>query len=322
MATYSDLNAPQGRTPNVGQILSKVGALSSVALVVVIGVWGYQLVQKDAQGVPVVRATEGPMRIAPADPEGDIAPHKGLSVNAIAGLGGAVAPETSSTLYLAPPTVGLTMDDLRAMPTAEQGEVLAEGVDANSPAPEVREIALPSEDGEVPDDAIAALADALAAGISPLVKIETDTPPVATAVNGVSSEIIADIVPASVPGVRDAPRPIMRPGTLAAAARRPMPAADLPTDANVTTTPIAVGTNLAQLGAFDAPEVAAQEWVTFNQRYPELLAGKERLILRAERAGKTFYRLRAANFTDLSDARRFCAAIQAEGPDCVPVVVR
>ena len=83
-----------------------------------------------------------------------------------------------------------------------------------------------------------------------------------------------------------------------------------------------VGTNLAQLGAFDAPEVAAQEWVTFNNRYPELLAGKERLILQAERAGKTFYRLRAANFTDLSDARRFCAAFKARNVDCVPVLVR
>jgi hypothetical protein len=35
-----------------------------------------------------------------------------------------------------------------------------------------------------------------------------------------------------------------------------------------------------------------------------------------------FYRLRAHGFTDLSDARRFCAAFVAGGVDCIPVVTR
>jgi hypothetical protein len=46
------------------------------------------------------------------------------------------------------------------------------------------------------------------------------------------------------------------------------------------------------------------------------------VIQQAERGGTTFFRLRAMNFTDISDARRFCAALSAEGNDCVPVVVR
>nr|MCW1951240.1 SPOR domain-containing protein [Octadecabacter sp.] len=32
--------------------------------------------------------------------------------------------------------------------------------------------------------------------------------------------------------------------------------------------------------------------------------------------------LRATGFSDLSDARRFCAAMSAEGAACIPVVVR
>jgi len=38
--------------------------------------------------------------------------------------------------------------------------------------------------------------------------------------------------------------------------------------------------------------------------------------------GRTFYSLRAAGFADISDARRFCAALSAEKADCIPVVAR
>jgi hypothetical protein len=46
------------------------------------------------------------------------------------------------------------------------------------------------------------------------------------------------------------------------------------------------------------------------------------VIQSAESGGRTFYRLRAEGFADEDDARRFCAAITAEGPDCIPVAVR
>ncbi|MFD1809072.1 SPOR domain-containing protein [Gemmobacter lanyuensis] len=38
--------------------------------------------------------------------------------------------------------------------------------------------------------------------------------------------------------------------------------------------------------------------------------------------GRTFYRLRAQGFSDEADARRFCAAITAEGAECIPVTLR
>ena len=33
--------------------------------------------------------------------------------------------------------------------------------------------------------------------------------------------------------------------------------------------------------------------------------------------GRTFYRLRVAGFESRDDARRFCAALLAEGADCI-----
>ena len=46
------------------------------------------------------------------------------------------------------------------------------------------------------------------------------------------------------------------------------------------------------------------------------------MIQEAESGGRTFYRLRALGFDDLSDARRFCSVLVAENADCIPVTAR
>ncbi len=46
------------------------------------------------------------------------------------------------------------------------------------------------------------------------------------------------------------------------------------------------------------------------------------MIQKAESGGRTFYRLRAMGFADLSDARRFCSALVAGNADCIPVTTR
>jgi hypothetical protein len=90
----------------------------------------------------------------------------------------------------------------------------------------------------------------------------------------------------------------------------------------VTTAALPVGTKLVQLGAYDTPDIAATEWVRFTARFPDFFDGKEQVIQQATSGGRTFFRLRAMGFADLSDARRFCAALTGEGSDCIPVVVR
>ena len=123
-------------------------------------------------------------------------------------------------------------------------------------------------------------------------------------------------------------RPVLRPERLAEVAAQAAPPAvveDLDTidpALLISTEDVPVGTSLAQLGAFDSPAIAAQEWRRLNGRFTDFMAGKTRLIQEAERGGRTFYRLRASGFTDLADARRFCAALMAENADCVPVAVR
>ena len=83
-----------------------------------------------------------------------------------------------------------------------------------------------------------------------------------------------------------------------------------------------VGTRLAQLGAFASADIAREEWEKLSAKFGDYLAGKSRVIQKATSGGRTFYRLRAAGFEDLSDARRFCSALVAERAECIPVVTR
>jgi hypothetical protein len=68
--------------------------------------------------------------------------------------------------------------------------------------------------------------------------------------------------------------------------------------------------------------VARSEWERLTAQLGDLLDGKRRVVQRAESGGRIFYRLRAAGFEDLADARRFCSALQAERAECIPVVTR
>jgi hypothetical protein len=166
------------------------------------------------------------------------------------------------------------------------------------------------------------------------------------------------VLPADVPGLAAAIRPFARPVATvqlvtAAAAAEAVPAAATPAEATpavATTaaapepvaataapepvaeaaapaTPVAltqdipVGTPLVQLGAFDSAEIAASEWTRLQGAFGEFLGPRERVVQETESSGRTFYRLRATGFTDLADARRLCAALTAEGADCLPLTV-
>ncbi len=312
---------------SAGKMINAAGAVVSLALIAGIGVWGYKLVMRDVTGIPVVKALEGPMRVTPDNPGGEIAPNAGLAVNAVAAEGEAAPPE--DLLVLAPRVVQLTDEDLAVQPTAEAGEVVAmdapddaitvlvEGP-AELAAPEVAAdaaapAAAPLPDGPLTAEQILALADQIAANLTPLEPLaDGETAPVAMSINDVPLDVIADIIPSSEPGVAVSLRPVARPETLVTATEA---AAQ---DGSATTVPI--GTPLVQLGAFDNAEIARSEWTRLTGRFADFMAGKTMVIQEASLGGRTFYRLRAMGFADLSDARRLCTTLIAEGADCVPLL--
>ena len=73
------------------RVVTLTGAAATLALAAGLVIWGYKLAVRDAQGVPVIQAMDGPIREPSHDPGGRITDHAGLSVNRIAGYGTAGA---------------------------------------------------------------------------------------------------------------------------------------------------------------------------------------------------------------------------------------
>lgn len=300
------------------------GALISIALIAGLGVWGYKLWVRDVSGVPVVRALEGPMRIAPKDPGGTSAEHQGLAVNNIAAEGEAAAPP--DRLVLAPRPVTLADEDQSPAELAEeqQAAIATQMVAAQK--------AQAAEAAATIDQALAeALGSDAEAGeprakdAETLVTVSAETAVAAEPAPEVAAQSGADgIVPASVAGVVRSLRPLAKPVQLASlqsdvAVAQP---GDVVGALDVDPATIPVGTRLAQLGAFDAIAVAEAEWTTLSEQFSDVMGDKGRVIQQASSGGKTFYRLRVAGFEDINDARRFCSVLLAAGASCIPVITR
>lgn len=305
-----------------------LGAAASLALVIGIGLWGYKLLLRDVSGVPVVRAVEGPMRVQPDDPGGDLTPHQGLSVNVVAAQGSADA--AADRVVLAPAPLELTLDDTPPEPAPDADATTAPERPAGAEAIQLA--------------AVERLADRLADGLDPL----ENEAPIPAGEAGIEPEIVAAIASiggaASVSsdeveadasistdshaegdpgesGLGRSLRPRLRPVSL----RDVQPAsAVVPVSVALDVDPdsVPVGTRLAQLGAYESAEVARAEWDRLDTRFGDYLDGKSRVIQKATSGGRTFYRLRAMGFADLGDARRFCSALVAERAECIPVVTR
>ncbi|MDZ7909356.1 MAG: SPOR domain-containing protein [Gemmobacter sp.] len=314
------------------RLINLVGALLSVALLVWAGVWGYKSAMRSVMGVPLIKAAAGPMRIAPENPGGEQAAHQGLSVNDVAAFG--VATPLPEEIVLAPRAEGLMEEDgpglapeppaalvarpepegppqpllpvAEAAPPAAVAPV-APGTEADT-ATDAPALAGPAVEGAAPPGTTELLAEELA-GAEPVPPLPLPEPVAEPAF------VPAPVVPG---GIGASLRPLPRPGGMAV-----LPVANAPVEVReVDPATLKPGTRLVQFGAFDSPDQAKEHWGKLSATFGELMVGKAQVIQSAESGGRTFYRLRAEGFTDEADARRFCAAVTAVGPECIPVAVR
>ncbi len=301
--------APRGEPAAPGPVQAAqswvqwAGAATSAALVLGVVIWGYKLAVRDVSGVPVIRALDGPARMAPENPGGDLADHVGLAVNEVAGSG--VAAPGPDRVVLAPPPTDLAPDDapmaaLRPLP------------EAGLPAPEaaVAPVATPVPDLSTP----------------PAEAAPDPAPDAEVAAEPVAEPAPQGAIPADVPGVARSPRPQPRPGrdleaeAAALAVARALGGAPEVVELDPASLP--AGTRVVQLGAFDSPEIARAEWDKVAARFEALMAGKKRIVQEAVSGGRSFWRLRVEGFADVEAARQFCAALVAEGANCIPTVVK
>ena len=277
--------------------VSMGGAVSSVALVLGLAYWGYALAVRDVSGVPVMRAAVGAMRVAPADPGGEQMLNQGLTVNAIAAMGTTAKP--ADTVTLAPLAEDLQPDDVpvavaSAAPQAASPVVVASALsDGTAQAPAVAAPPVEPATGLAQDTVDAAVAAALA---------EASADP-----NAIS------------PALRPKPRPADLDGAVVEVAA---PVVTQPAIAEKDPSTIPVGTILAQFGAYESADLARAKFAELVDNFGGLMAGKDMVVLKAETTGRIIYRLRASGLTSDADAKSFCAALQAEGTECVPVAQR
>ena len=78
----------------------------------------------------------------------------------------------------------------------------------------------------------------------------------------------------------------------------------------------AAGGMEVQLAALESEQKAMTEWRRLSARMPDLMSAHRPAVLRAERDGKTFYRLRTGGFADTAQATAFCTQVKSKGGGC------
>jgi hypothetical protein len=314
-AAYGAETGQQGGGISIlSKALSYLGAFSSVALIVGLVVWGYQLTIRDVTDVPVIRALDGPSRVQPDDPGGQLAQHQGLAVNSVQAEGEAEGP--APQVILAPEPIDLTTEDVVLAAPAE-GEVIEDEV--AEAIGTVVSLSLEEQALSVEEQA-ELIASRLADGTEPIAPVPSEGE-VDTKVIDAPSQIDP-----SIPGVARSQRPAFRPkvdlknlqqtAAIAAAVNAVQQTLDVDPGS------IESGTRLVQLGAFDDAATAEAEWDKIAAEFKDYMEGKQRLVQEAKSGGRTFYRLRAVGFDDLNASRRFCAVLVASNAACIPVLAR
>jgi hypothetical protein len=280
----------------ISAVIGAAGAVLSVALVCGVGWWSYRLMVRDIAGIPVIRAMEGPMRLAAADPGGRQAAFQGLAVNAVPAAGGSAA--APAEIVLAPPATDLAPEDrLRT-----------------APAPQPQPAAIASAAADAVALALATPLDpteSLVPPGTPGIARSPVPPPRSARVVQVAARAPAPPAPGTS-GDRAAEQALTEIATRLSAPRA----------TDIDPASLTPGTRLVQLGAYETEGEARRAWDDLSRRFPAYLDGRGRVIEPATAGGRVFYRLRAHGFRDEPEARRFCSVFVTEDLECTPVLIR
>ena len=321
-----------------------MGALVSVGLIVILAVWGFKLVVRDVSGVPVIRAVEGEARTAPDNPGGELTDRTGLAVNTVAA---GQEPGRVDRVAIAPQATPLNAQDVAMGALGATAQAPAHEVDLPLLDDTPRVIARPDgETTEEPgaiDNAVISDAPASEAPVNEVVTDlagnETRDVAISNALAEAGAATDAAVAPLVAPAaVAQSPRPAPRPRRIASAAVVANDAAPAPapvvaatvTEASAQDAPaptpapaqVSSGATLVQIGAFDSDKLARGEWGRVSGKFGALFSGKGMVVQEHKANGRSFWRLRASGFASKDDARRFCAALIAEGVDCIPATAK
>ncbi|MBL1437267.1 MAG: SPOR domain-containing protein [Rhodobacteraceae bacterium] len=287
-----NIEEPTAKTNNYMQW---VGAALSLALVVAVVYWVFELGRRDATEVPVIQAMAGEARELPENSGGPEVDNQGLQVNEVLGSDTTAPVEPETTLAPPPqrvvaedvtPPVETTPTPLILVPVEPLGNSTLEGT-AETAQPSQLPPSLPGADPEMarPERRVQA---------APLSE-NAD----------ILSEAIANAILEATTGV--APAPATAPE---AAPSAPLPAASF------------VGEKMIQLGAYDDEASANRDYDVLLEDNQDLMGRLVRFVERREAGGRVFYRLRARGFTNMEEAADMCSALLARSVQCIAVTAR
>ena len=288
-------------------IFSIFGAVISLNLILWAGYWTYNIISRDINGIPIVAAQPGPLRVAPDTPGGIEAENIELAVTKIASQ---ELPPNPKAVELAPSTEKLTPDDLTIFQAIRQKKII---------------------------DRQAALNNQIHLGvIEPNLSKEISLEPVNTVTNTANysitenqSELVAAALALALKPSADnlianavaqnkfkQIKPRLRPGSLLEASVSTTETVIRPALASVET-----GLAVVQFGTFATETVAFEEWDRLSKNLSVILDGRPKYVERIKRNGNEIYRLRLGGFVNIDDASRFCSAVISQ-ENCVPVIAK
>lgn len=328
--------------PTGHPLIHWLGAITSVGVLGVMVYWGLQLVQRDPNEVPVIKAMEGPARALPEDPGGTQSSYTGLAVNSVQSEGEAEGP--ADRVVLAPAPRNLLAEDVPVAQLAEPAEadekpaatLILDSVedavsDGGSGDPEGQDVIaslIELEQRQQADTPITLTVRDVPEGmridssgtevrlVSEEALVEADADPEATAKTDLPGGTKFAPATSVLPQFRSNQVKLAKAEAVGVAAS----AAPKPLSREVPEAPL--GTRLIQLGAYDSRETALKEWVRISAKHHDLLGNKGFLVQHVETGGRQFYRLRAVGFADSTESKAMCSALIQRGAQCIPVVAR
>ena len=288
---------------------SLFGAIISLNLILWAGYWAYSLISRDINGIPIVAAQPGPLRVAPEVPGGIEAENIELAVSKIASQ---ELPPNPQAVELAPYTAKLNAGDITINQAMKQKKLIDSQIEKRTQGhlqavePELlNEISMvpiktsiESTDYTIVDNQSELVAAALA------IALKQNSEQLSN--KAISGNIKSSII-----------KPMPRPGSLWAK----------PTSLNSensilpTLGSVEPGLAVVQFGSFENKQLALAEWGRLSENLSIILDGRPKFVESIQRNGNEIYRLRLGGFVNIDDASRFCSAVISQ-ENCVPIIAK
>lgn len=318
-----------------------IGAAVALGLIVALGVWFYRLGVRDAESVPIIRASAEPTKSRPEEPGGVVTPYQDITSYRVAE---SVSTAPAGTV-MAPPApeprpedvaMGRLAPESSAPPAARRAQHPPERA-GERPAPETAPLsglgAAPAVDDEIdaelPEDGLAAAVVEevegveVVGGAGELAPLSEADEIAALVREATLQDAVPEPAPAPVPAVSDGapgdanlpPLPPARPADLSARVAASVRSAEA--SAAELTRRAADSAVQIQLAADPDEQAVRTMWRRIARANQDILHDRELAVQPTVSGGVTYYRLRVGPFSGASEAHAVCQALQARGQDCI-----